>query len=317
MLFHYLSRHQNAESELSDLMQEAWEKEVVDRDDSVDSSNALSELWGKIEQKKVKTVQHFRLLKYAASLVAICSAVLIYKISQKKQPEPAKLLTIVTKTTTHGEKVKITLPDSSIVYLGSLSKISWPDRFEKGKVRSVSLEGEAFFEIKHDAARPFVIRSGKMETQVLGTSFTIYAYPRDQVFTVTVRTGKVGVTEKSRGKSKLLSLLTPGMKIAYDNHSGVYKINTNHFDEADSWIKNRFVFRDEDLASMLIRLERYYNVRFELKNPALKTCRFNATFSDISIGEVLNQLKVMSGGHIRYKVNSDKTKIILWGEVCE
>jgi transmembrane sensor len=317
ILFHYLNNNKNAEQELSDLMGEAWEQEPLVRDNSAEANDGLEQLWTKIDHKKQKSIQRFQLLKYAASFVMICSAVFVYKASQKKQPESARSIALITKTTASGEKVKMLLPDSSVVYLGSRSKISWPEHFEKGKVRNVSLEGEAFFEVKHDATSPFIIRSGKMETQVLGTSFNIYAYPEDKIFTVSVRTGKVGVTEKSAGARKTLSLLTAGMKIVYDTDNGKFRINVGQVSEADSWTNNRFVFHDENLGSMLAKLERYYNVHFEVKSAKLKACRFNATFSDININEVMRQLKVMSSGHIKYKMSDDKTKIVLWGETCE
>ncbi|MBB6108345.1 FecR family protein [Mucilaginibacter lappiensis] len=317
ILFHYLNDNKNAEQELSDLMNDTWEQEPATRDDSVEANEGLEQLWTKIDHKKQKTIQRFQLLKYAASLVMICSAVFVYKANQKKQPESAKSIAFITKTTASGEKVKMLLPDSSVVYLGSRSRISWPEHFEKGKVRNVSLEGEAFFEVKHDAASPFIIRSGKMETQVLGTSFNIYAYPEDKIFTVSVRTGKVGVTEKSAGVRKMLSLLTPGMKIAYNKDNGKFRINVGQFNEADSWTNNRFVFHDENLSSILVKLERYYNVHFEVRSSKLKACRFNATFSNININEVMTQLRIMSSGHIKYKISDDKTTIALWGEACE
>lgn len=317
ILFHYLNNNKNAEQELSDLMSETWEREPLIKDNSVEATEGLEQLWTKIYHKKQKTLRRYQLLKYAASLIMVCSAVFVYEASRKKQPEIEKTIALISKTTAPGEKVKMLLPDSSVVYLGSRSKISWPEGFEKGKVRNITLEGEAFFEVKHDANRPFVILSGKIQTQVLGTSFNIYAYPEDKVFTVTVRTGKVGVAEIAHGVRKTLSFLTPGMKIAYNKGNGKFRINAGQVNEADSWTNNRFVFHDENLGSILTKLERYYNVHFEVKSSKLSACRFNATFSDININDVMKQISIMSSGHIKYKINENKTKIVLWGEACE
>jgi ferric-dicitrate binding protein FerR (iron transport regulator) len=318
ILFRYLDSNKNAEQELDDLMNEAWKQEPAISENSAETAKGLEELWAKIDYRKQKTTQRLQVLKYAASFVMICSAVFVYNVSQKKQQKVEKSIALITKRTAPGEKIKMILPDSSVVYLGSNTRLSWPERFEKGKIRHIDLEGEAFFEVKHDAHRPFVISSGKIETQVLGTSFNIYAYPTDKIFTVSVKTGKVGVIERGgRGTRSTLSLLTPGMKIAYDNENGKFKIDVTRIADADSWTNNRFVFRGETLGAMLIKLGRYYNVHFELKNPALAACRFNATFSDKNIIDVMKQLKIMSSGHISYKISDDQTKIALWGRACE
>ena len=77
------------------------------------------------------------------------------------------------RLTQKGEKVKLILPDSSVVYLGAGSKLTWPSHFVKGKLRNIQLEGEAFFEVKHDTSSPFIVHSGQMQTRVLGTSFNV------------------------------------------------------------------------------------------------------------------------------------------------
>ena len=92
---------------------------------------------------------------------------------------------------------------------------------------------------------------------------------------------------------------------------------TERVEDVKSWTENRFVFRKENLGMMLERLERYYNVHFELKNPDLAGCHFNATFNNKSIGQVMEQLRIMSGNKIKYKINNDKNTIALWGEGCQ
>src|SRR5882757_615457 len=106
-----------------------------------------------------------------------------------------------------------------------------------------------------------------METRVLGTSFNIYAYPEDKVFSVAVRTGKVTVSQNSNTGQKRLSLLTPGMKLVFQKTNGEYTMNSERVADVNSWTENRFVFHDESLGIILIKLERYYMVRFDIKNP--------------------------------------------------
>jgi transmembrane sensor len=317
ILFRYLADNKNKDSELHSLMNEVWMNEPAQRDDSLQTDEELEQIWTRLGYNKQKKIQRYQVLKYAASVVLVLSAAFGWYNYQKHQLDTPKPVELLSKATEKGEKVKMILPDSSVVYLAGNSKLTWPARFIKGSVRNIRLEGEAFFEVKHDASRPFIIQSGKMETRVLGTSFNIYAYPADRTFTVSVMTGKVGIMVNNLGKRKTLSLLTPGMELVYHKDNEQFVLNTAKINDVNSWTTNRFVFRDESLSTMLVKLGRYYNVHFDFKNQKLATCRFNATFSNNNIMDVMKQLSIMSGGNIRSKLSEDKTTIALWGKACQ
>ncbi|TDQ07484.1 FecR family protein [Pedobacter metabolipauper] len=316
ILFQYLADSKNKDNEFYDLMKEAWQKEARQRDETPEAAAGLEQIWGKLQQKEEKKVQRYQVLKYAASIVFVLSSALGW-YSYKNQQIQEMPIGMISKATQIGEKVKMILPDSSIVYLSGGSKLTWPSRFVKGSKRNIILAGEAFFEVKRDVSSPFIIHSGKMQTQVLGTSFNVYAYPADKEFSVAVKTGKVRVSENNGGKITRLSLLTPGMKLIYNAHNGKHAVNTERVEEVNSWVNNKFVFRDKSLAVILNQLERYYNVNFDLQNVKLGQCRFNATFYNKSIKDVMEQVRIMSGNHIKYKINNNNKKIALWGEGCQ
>src|SRR5690606_2859673 len=85
------------------------------------------------------------------------------------------------------------LPDGSTVIVGVGSKLNYPSSFDSLRTREVYLEGQAYFDIRHNPQKPFIIHTGKVATTVLGTSFNIKAWPEDQDITVTVTRGKVRV----------------------------------------------------------------------------------------------------------------------------
>ena len=181
----------------------------------------------------------------------------------------------------------------------------------------VTLKGEGFFEVKRDTLSPFIVHSGKIQTRVLGTSFNISAYPTDHIFSVAVRSGKVRVSEIDKGVLIKLSLLTRGMKLDYNIQNQRYLVSTVKVEEINSWTANRFIFKDANLLTLLGKLERYYNVRFELKSPCLANSReFNATFNQKSIKDVMEQVRMMSGGNIHYKIRTNSL-ITVWGEGCK
>lgn len=317
ILFRYLADSKNKDAEFYDQIEEAWLNEPALVDRSQQADEGFEQIQRKLEQRKLRKNQRFQALKYAASVLLILSAALGWHSSQKHQSDKVQPVELSSKTTAKGEKVKMILPDSSVVYLAGGSKLTWPARFVKGRARTVRLEGEAFFEVKSDITSPFIISTGKMQTRVLGTSFNIYAYPKDRTISVAVRTGKVKVSQYLGNKESTLSLLTPGMKLVYHKDNGKYAVDFERKEEINSWIDNRFVFRNENLTKMLKHLERYYDVRFEVKSDKMENCRFNATFSNKSIKDVMEQLRIMSGGHMQYKINEDNKLITLWGEACQ
>nr|WP_255497586.1 FecR domain-containing protein [Pedobacter sp. AK013] len=298
-------------------MESAWKKQTSETDYSITAVQGLAQIWDKVEERQPKSRSLFPILKYAAAIVVVISASLGWYAYKKTQQPVQTAIALLSKTTQKGEKVKLILPDSSIVYLGAGSKLTWPSHFVKGGLRNIQLDGEAFFEVKRDTTSPFIVHSGQMQTQVLGTSFNIYAYPKDGTFSVAVRTGKVKVSENSKGKLKELSLLTPGMKILYHLKERNCTVHTERVTEVNAWIKNSFTFKDVTLPNMLKSLERYYNVHIELKSNKLNQCRFNATFSNKSITNVMEQLHVMSGKHLKYKIDTSTKTITVWGEGCQ
>ncbi len=89
------------------------------------------------------------------------------------------------------------LPDGSKVALNSNSQLLFPKHFKKN-VREVTIQGEGFFDVKHDPERPFIIHAGNAQVKVLGTSFNVCAYPNTETVEVVVKTGRVQVTNENQ-----------------------------------------------------------------------------------------------------------------------
>ncbi|CAA6799465.1 MAG: FecR family protein [uncultured Aureispira sp.] len=151
----------------------------------------------------------------------------------------------------NGTHLACTLPDNSTVRLNAGSTISYAPYWWLFK-RSVSLEGEAFFEVEKGSK--FVVNSTFGYTEVLGTSFNIYA--RDTTYQVFCKTGRVGVHITASGQSIVLK---PNEKVVLKNKALRKEIGT---DGASSmgWIKDQFYFNNVNLVRVLEELERQYNV---------------------------------------------------------
>lgn len=140
---------------------------------------------------KTKPRKRFTLLKYAAVFVLLVLSGLITRKLFQKTPVQQSAQII---TTGYGERKKVQLPDGTLVWLGPASTLTCPEKFIAGK-REVSMEGEAFFEVMKNEENPFFVHTGKLSTQVLGTSFNIYAYPADADVKVTLLSGSVMLTQ--------------------------------------------------------------------------------------------------------------------------
>ncbi len=157
----------------------------------------------------------------------------------------------------YGQVYKVILNDGTEVWLNADSRLEFPSRFV-GKRRVVKLEGEAYFHVARDEEKPFVIKTKKLTTQVLGTEFNVKTY-KDSDAHVTLVNGSVKVEIPEMGKDVLL---TPGEDITYTgNEIQIKKVDTNYYTQ---WRDGYFYFDDVTLADILYEVGRWYNVTIEM-----------------------------------------------------
>lgn len=227
---------------------------------------------------------------YAAAVGLLCCAC---GLLLRKQSLNVQQSYVVIKNA-NGKQSKILLPDSSAVYLAGGSILKYPSNFGQNK-RTVYLNGEAFFEVIHQAKKPFAVQSGEITTVVLGTSFNVKAYAADKKVAVTVKTGKVGVMANVKGKNQLVKYLTPNEQIEIDTQSGLYTFNNADAANVSSWVTNELSFYNTPLKDIAASLEHHYGVNIEFADPDLKSIKLTAKFKNISIQEVMENIRVLSG----------------------
>ncbi len=166
--------------------------------------------------------------------------------------------------TEKGQMAKISLSDGSVVWLNADSRLTYPAVFKRGP-RRVKLEGEAYFEVAHNKSRPFLIAAAGLNTQVMGTSFDIKAYPSDKKAMVTVLTGIVEVSRSSAGENngrggRTVSL-NPDEQLTYDKLQGGFskQVVADPTDEID-WKDGGLVFNGAPMEEVILRLSRRYNL---------------------------------------------------------
>jgi ferric-dicitrate binding protein FerR (iron transport regulator) len=185
----------------------------------------------------------------------------------------------------------VALPDGTFVSLNSDTKISYPKKFS-GKTREVSIEGEAFFEVKPDKNKPFIIHAGKAQIRVLGTSFSVSAYPATKQVEVIVQTGKVQVVNKTSEKQQTDELiLTPGDKGTLVYASNTMQKTTNQDPNFIAWKTRNLTFKATSLHEVIENLEKVYKVNISLADPKLNELLLTAQFNDYSLDFILKVIE--------------------------
>jgi len=212
---------------------------------------------------------------------------LIYEKSTRKDEirKPVYNTIIVPK----GGEYKLTLVDGTKIWLNSNSKLRYPSGFT-GEIRKVSLEGEAYFKVAHDALHPFIVEVDDYKVKVLGTSFNVNAYKGKSDVVTTLVEGKVKFEDDQRDQ---YSFLTPGEQLRMNKNNGDFQ--KTHVDVRlyTAWKDGRFVFENETLENIMERLSRWYNVEVFFLNNDAKSMRFCgdlARYEDVS--QILEMLEV-------------------------
>jgi hypothetical protein len=198
-----------------------------------------------------------------------------------------------------GARVAFSLPDSTTGMLNSGSKLTYSIPFSGN--RNIKLEGEAWFDVKFNESNPFEITAGNSTVKVLGTSFNINAYPAENYIEVVLSKGKVEFSDKNNN-SKVT--LFPSERLISRNGS----ISKSVTDPAKyyGWTEGKLIFRGDLMAEVGRRIERWYNVKFELADRDLEKYSFRGTFEDDTLEEVLDLLSMTSP--IRYKIRPRNIK---------
>ncbi|WP_461532845.1 FecR family protein [Sinomicrobium sp.] len=196
---------------------------------------------------------------------------------------------LVRAVTPRGVSRTVTLPDGTVVQLNVDSELSYPKEFQDS-IREVHLIGEAYFEVKRDEQRPFVVYAGEMNVRVLGTSFNVRSYRNDSEIKTTLVEGSV----KLENNNMKPIILEPMQTALFDRSEKQLDIRDISVEEAVSWKSGKLVFKGTPLKDVLEDLERKYDVHFRVDDSSLYDNLFTGTFDNLSVEEVLRVFRISS-----------------------
>jgi len=270
-------------------------------------------IWEKIEkQPSFSAIPHpswRNLGKYAAAIfLALTVAFIGYRqfLTPNVQQKIA-LPTLIEKSNPPGQKSKVFLPDGSWLWLNADSKITYDQSFNDS-LRIVHLSGEAYFNIKSDATKPFKVITNGLTTTALGTAFNVKAFENENYEEVALAEGKVNVEVNPASASKSSNLiLTPGEMAAAPANTPLSKSSFD-FTEKLGWKDGILYFRNANLAEVIDKLERWYGVTIHHNSPGDRAWKFTAEFHNEYLDNILKVLGETE--NFQFKINKDNVELI-------
>ncbi len=202
-----------------------------------------------------------------------------------------------------GATKRVVLPDGSQVWLNGPTRLGYNDGFEKG--RSVTLDGEAYFEVERDTLSPFRVQSGEMMVEVLGTEFSVRGRAGEQQTEVVLASGSVRVAPTG---DRFVELV-PNERLTYDAVLNEAVIEIVDVDEATPWRIDDLRMTDMPIAEALRRIGAYYGMEVVIHGTSGDLVNLDPG-DELSLRQVLDVVSAISGG-FGYEVTEDEIIVTL------
>ena len=246
----------------------------------------------------------------AASILLALLGTAVWLDLRNRVPATVAALPDVIYQTRRGQSASVQLSDGSRVRLAPESRLAIPATFGDSN-RELTLEGEAVFDVRHDATTPFRVRTRNAVTEDIGTRFGVRAYRSDSRVTVTVAEGAVtlGLTTHTGSRATVAQgmLLRRGDLGTLDARGAIAVVHGASVTRAFAWTEGRLSFSRQPLAEVLESIARWYDLDIRLTSSALAAHSVTAEFSTQSASEMLAALALA----VEATVERDGQRVIL------
>ncbi|MCX6327048.1 MAG: DUF4974 domain-containing protein [Bacteroidia bacterium] len=334
-LLSYL-KEKEPQHEILEYYQNLWD-ESSEINNDIDSERIYNEVFRKVSirlmtvtgsTKKVEFRGYFRLvMRYAAVFIlAFGLSWLVHSYFLNRSTIPIIADQIQKVEVPYGSKSRIVLPDGSVVTLNSGSILKYSSSEFNSNSRSVSMTGEGFFSVTKDSTKPFYVTTPGIKIKVLGTTFNVKAYPDEDIEEATLVSGAVEIyasSDKSENGKPII--LKPNQSAVFvKSEKKFHTIDTadkfspeptpvklrtvslqpsSKTEQTISWKENRLVFDNEPFSSLVVKIERWYDVKIIVNYPELNSARFTGKFDKETLEQVLNALIAVTPFNYNIKQN--------------
>ncbi len=265
-----------------------------------------SRSWNRINQylhrKKVRLF--VGVVKYAAIIVLafMIGSLVDWDLSPKTGPALFAEITVPP-----GQMSNITLYDGTQVWLNSGTTLKYASDFG-GSSRKVLLDGEAYFKVKKSEI-PFKVQLKTSEIEVLGTSFNAISFSDEDFSQVTLVEGSVKLNTLY---GKAIGQMQPSQQMTLSDDLQDVHLKTVDTGFYQSWTEGKIVFREERLADIASRLERWYNVEILLTTPEIGELRFSGTIlKNKPFDQIAKAFELLLPVKINYKNNMNEKDVVI------
>jgi ferric-dicitrate binding protein FerR (iron transport regulator) len=222
-------------------------------------------------------------LRYTAAVfIGAVVGMGIHLLLARTPAEPDTVPDDFTVFADKGQRSNVTLPDGTKVWLNSHSRITYPRDYGIRK-RTLSLTGEAYFEVAKDPEKRFLVKTGNMQVEALGTSFNVKAYDEDREEVATLFDGSVQATVREKNVT-----LVPEQYVAYNKDSN--RLTVRHAENAAyaaMWRESELAFTRQTMDEISVILNRLYNVNIRFESDRIREYRFSGVIKNNSLDNVI------------------------------
>lgn len=262
----------------------AWKKELDNEQLPVGSDHSWNIIQGHYTQNIYDSWQFNKKLSWYFTIAALIFLMIGAGAFAYFYPKLQTTEVITNVIADNGQVSKVLLPDSTLIWLNSGSILAYSNLYAT-KNRDVKLIGEAYFEVKKNAAIPFTVSSEEIVVKVIGTEFNVNAYPELEKIDVTLISGKVKLG--SNRSNSFQYDLSPGEQASYNKLTRKIKVDDVDTERLTSWKEGIVNIYDLSLDELMLRLEKRYNQKFTSQEEVLQF-PFTFTIKDESLDEVLD-----------------------------
>ncbi len=199
----------------------------------------------------------------------------------------------------NGQRLKVCLNDKSEVWLNAGSRLILPKSFSKKK-REVYLAGEAFLDVSTDLHNPFIVNTSTIAVKVLGTKFNVSAYPEDNEVLTVLQEGKVQILDNNAFFSEVKAELSPNEIARYNKTDKQLDVHVTNHELYTQWKDGSLRFEYQQASDMIRKVERYFDIRILLKDPAKGDEKINGKLDlNVNMDEVLEYITKITHAEIR------------------
>jgi ferric-dicitrate binding protein FerR (iron transport regulator) len=206
-----------------------------------------------------------------------------------------------------GMRSKVTLSDSTVVWLNAASRLIVAKGYGEAQ-RRVTLVGEAYFEVAKDEHKLFTVNTSELDIKVHGTTFNLSAYPNELTKAILVE-GSIEAITKNENKKMFLK---PDQMLKIQNQNQIDVESNVNTELYTSWTNGMLVFYKTPMEEVARTLERWYNVNIELNDKLLKTYHFTGTFDNRSLEQVMSYISLSSS--VDYKIDIENDHVTIYSK---